>query len=78
MQGLMAFSPATLLQAIEGARRNTSVHVRVINKLVILAEWREVDDGVCYYHVLYSWAADLSYGRRSDEREPIRANPARA
>jgi hypothetical protein len=53
----LVFSPATLLREIEGASRDTSVHVRVINRLVILAEWRESDYGTRYYHVLYTWTA---------------------
>jgi hypothetical protein len=53
----MIFSPKTLLEKVEGAKRNTSVHVRVINRLVILAEWRESEGGTCYYHVLYTWSA---------------------
>lgn len=53
----MVFSSTTLLRAVEGASRDTSVHVRVINRLVILSEWRESDSGACYYHVLYTWTA---------------------
>lgn len=57
MSQAFVFSPTTLLSAVEGARRDTSVHVRVINRLVILAEWRESEDGTRYYHVLYTWSA---------------------
>jgi hypothetical protein len=56
-QAAMFFSSTTLLKAVEGAKPNTSVHVRVINRLVILAEWRESEAGTCYYHVLYTWSA---------------------
>jgi hypothetical protein len=53
----LVFSPTTLLEKVEGAKRDTSLHVRVINRLVIVAEWRETDVGTCYYHVLYTWSA---------------------
>ena len=53
----MVFSCPQLMRAVEGASRDTSVHVRVINRLVILAEWRESNSGTRYYHVLYTWIA---------------------
>ena len=46
-----------LRKAIESANRATSVHIRVIGRLVILAEWRETEFGTSYYHVLYTWSA---------------------
>jgi len=55
----MTFSLTKLLKEVEGANRNTSVHVRVICRLVILAEWRESEAGTCYYHVLYTWSAPI-------------------
>lgn len=55
----MVFSSTTLLTAVAGAKRDTSIHVRVINRLVILAEWRESQFGTCYYHVLCTWPAQI-------------------
>jgi hypothetical protein len=53
----LVFSRPQLMRAVEGASRDTSVHVRVIGRLVILSEWRESAAGTRYYHVLYTWSA---------------------
>jgi hypothetical protein len=53
----LVFLPSKLLKAVEDASRDTSVHVRVIGRLIILSEWRESAAGTRYYHVLYTWPA---------------------
>lgn len=50
-------SRSQLRKAVERASPDTSVHVRVIGHLVILAEWRVSAGGASYYHVLYTWSA---------------------